>query len=234
MSEKILLINGSPRRENSNSLMLARALVKGMTDVRPMEVTEFCVADADISSCMGCLSCWGKTPGRCVIRDDMDRVHDLILQADYVIAAFPLYFFGVPGKMKMLLDRSIPLTMPYDGKLNGLHVPRYDCLPKKRWAVVSACGYGVTDGIYEALNREISLIFEHGCSRGFCPQGEVLRLKDLEGLMLRYKRRIEQAGAEIVANGVLSHETEKDLAKPFLPQPVFEKIVDAHWSRFEK
>ena len=230
---RILLLNGSPRGVGSNSRLLANAFVEGLSDGfgEGTERREIILNDCRIEGCRGCFCCWGATPGSCVIRDDMQMILEAILQADAVVAAFPLYYFGLPGPVKTMLDRTLPLVLPYNGRLEGLHEPRYD-LSGKRFALVSSCGYGVTDGLYDALKKQADMIFAHGCARVFCPQGEVLQLPSLEGLRRRYLNRIREAGREFAETGMLSSETVAAVSKPLLPQRAFEKIVEAHWAAY--
>ena len=44
-----------------------------------------------IADCMGCFSCWVRTPGRCVIRDDAVGVYPLIAHSDHVTYVSRLY-----------------------------------------------------------------------------------------------------------------------------------------------
>ncbi|MEE0929390.1 MAG: NAD(P)H-dependent oxidoreductase [Acutalibacteraceae bacterium] len=56
--------------------------------------------------------------------------------ADITIWSFPLYYFGVPGKLKNLIDRQLPMSLPFmenrnDGIGNGSHLSRYNMSGKK-------------------------------------------------------------------------------------------------------
>ena len=54
---KILLINGSPKMERSNSLRLTRAFLEGWSQVEELDVEEIVVEKMEITSCQGCLNC---------------------------------------------------------------------------------------------------------------------------------------------------------------------------------
>lgn len=86
--------------------------------------------DLDVKDCIGCWTCWWKTPGRCLYRDLNEFYHD------YVTADKAIYFARiskgfVSGKMKTLFDRMIPLYLPYTTYETGesMHVPRYERYP---------------------------------------------------------------------------------------------------------
>ena len=61
-----LVINGSPKGGRSNTMRLVRAFLDGAgrSDAEILDV-----ADMRIEACLGCFSCWNKTPGACVIGD---------------------------------------------------------------------------------------------------------------------------------------------------------------------
>ena len=227
---RVLLINASPRA-NSNSLLLARAFTEGILTEAPGELREITLREKHIEGCRGCFCCWGATPGACVIQDDMQAIYGDILWADDIVVAFPLYYFGLPGPLKTMLDRTLPLVLPYNGRLEGLHEPRYD-FSGKRFALVSVCGYGVTGELYDALRRQAGMILAHGWSEVFCPQGEVLQLPSFNGLLRRYLGEVREAGAAFARTGALSQETMERLRKPLLPQRAFERIVERHWKQF--
>ena len=227
----VLLLNGSPRGNASHSLILARAFVQGISSKTGMEVCEVAVTDKSIQPCRGSFSSWRKPPGDWVISDDMAEKSRQIIKADYIVASFPLYYFGMPAQMKALLDRTLPLMQPYDGGLGELHVARYD-FRRTKFAVVSTCGYAASAGIYDALKRQLDMILgEKDYAFLRCPQGEILTLDSYRGLLNRYLSRVKAAGGEFAELGTLSPETDSAIQKPLLPQRAFERIVAAHWER---
>jgi len=92
----------------------------------------FDLAGMNIHFCTGCWSCWWKTPGRCVIHDDMETILPCVLASDVLMLATPV-FLGLPAaRMKQTLDRMIPLLHPYIELVDGEchHRRRYACYPK--------------------------------------------------------------------------------------------------------
>ena len=63
----ILVINGSPRMERSNSLRMTRAFLEGLAKTCDTQVEELTVAKMHIEPCLGCLNCWKRTPGKCLL-----------------------------------------------------------------------------------------------------------------------------------------------------------------------
>ena len=71
---KILVINGSPRGEKSVTLKITRAFLEGMGESAEIIDT----MRVNVKPCLGCFSCWWKTPGKCAQQDDMaDILQDL-------------------------------------------------------------------------------------------------------------------------------------------------------------
>ena len=79
---KVLLLNGSPRREKSCTIRVAHKFVDGLRAAGDCEVEEINISDCKITPCLGCLSCWGRTEGECVIKnDDIPMLKEKILAA---------------------------------------------------------------------------------------------------------------------------------------------------------
>jgi len=98
---KVLGIMGSPRIGSNTDLLLDEAL-KG-AERQGAEVEKIIVDKLNISPCReyyGCLR-----DGNCVIRDDMDDVYPKLLDADVIIVASPMFFYGLTSQLKALIDR---------------------------------------------------------------------------------------------------------------------------------
>ena len=143
---KILLINGSPKGKRSNSLKLAYSFIEGFkngctNDEESLSIDELHVASMNIAACKGCFACWQKTPGICCIKDDMQTVIEKLIDADLILWSFPLYYFNVPAILKNLIDRQLPMSLPFmsskqDGYGSGSHDARYD-MEGKRHVLIS-------------------------------------------------------------------------------------------------
>ena len=98
---KILGIMGSPRIKGNTDLLLDEAL-RGARE-EGAEVEKLAVDKLKIAPCKeyyGCLK-----DGNCVIRDDMDAVYLKLLEADGIIVASPMFFYGISAQLKALIDR---------------------------------------------------------------------------------------------------------------------------------
>ena len=63
--------------------------------------------DKTIGFCKGCLTC--QSTQRCIIDDDASAITQRMLTADVIVFATPIYYYGMCGQMKTLLDRANPL-----------------------------------------------------------------------------------------------------------------------------
>lgn len=98
---KVLGIMGSPRIRGNADLLLEEAL-KGAKS-QGAEVEKIVVDKLEIAPCKEYLGCFKN--GNCVIRDDMDEIYPKLLEADVVIIASPMFFYGVSSQVKALIDR---------------------------------------------------------------------------------------------------------------------------------
>jgi len=98
---KVLGLFGSPRRGGNTDLLLEEALKGAQTE--GAEVEGLHLADFDIMPCRECLKCFND--GQCIILDDMQKIYPKLLEADFIILASPVFFYGVTGWAKALIDR---------------------------------------------------------------------------------------------------------------------------------
>ena len=98
----ILVIAGSARK-NGNSETLADAFIRGAEE-SGHSVVKLTLHNKKIAPCLDCRYCY-RNAGRCVQRDDMDGVFAALTEAEMVVIASPVYFYGFPAKLKCLFDR---------------------------------------------------------------------------------------------------------------------------------
>lgn len=197
------------------------------------EIQEIQVSRLEIRPCLGCFSCWDKTPGNCCIQDDMREVIQKLLWADVTVWSFPLYYYSVPGGLKNLIDRQLPMMLPFMVENeaetgSGSHPSRYD-MSGKRSVLISTCGFYSAEGNYDGVHS----LFGHLCGREaytaiFCGQGELFRVPELSRRTEGYLEHVRQAGREYVRGGIRP-ETKEKLGELLYPREVFESMADASW-----
>ncbi len=235
---KILLINGSPKGKRSNSLRLAKSFAEGIKTEKEaagelVELEEVELASLKIASCRGCFACWKATPGNCVIKDDVPAILQKELQSDLVIWSFPLYYFNVPGLLKNLIDRQLPMSLPFmaektDGYGSGSHEARYDT-SKTKHVLISTCGFYSAAGNYDSVCSMFNHFVGKDCYEAiFCGQGELFGIKELSEKTGQYLEAVKKAGYEYVKEGI-TEETRKELNTMLYPKEEFERMADASW-----
>lgn len=108
---KIIGINGSPRNKANTGQLLNHILEKCEKDGH--ETKSFQLDRININGCKSCYACkTDKSPGRCVMKDDMNQLLEEILNADAIVLASPIYMWQVTGQTKLFVDRLMPLLKP--------------------------------------------------------------------------------------------------------------------------
>lgn len=150
---KILIINGSPRKQGHISKMLQwmEAEAKANGD----DVSVIRVADLSIRPCIGCMSCREKLKC-CLPEDDAQRVLKQIEEANALIIGAPCYWGNLPGQLKVMFDRMVYGMMGETsrGIPIGLH-------KGKKAVIVSTCTtpypfnifFNQTRGVVKALKE---------------------------------------------------------------------------------
>ena len=229
---KVLVINGSPKGERSNTMWLTHAFVDGFPDTA--EVKYITLREKDIHPCMGCFSCWTKTPGQCAVKDDMQEIYQDILEADIIIESFPLYFAGMPSRMRMMTERCLLFTKRYEGSpedtFHSILEMEEHSLKDKKLVVISSCGYVSMDTMFEGLLKEYELICGEGNFTSIlCAQGELLQAGSRTRQVVNYLEEVKQAGQEYYANGQISEERSQSLMKQMVSPRTFEVLIKRYW-----
>lgn len=215
---RILVINGSPKGEKSDTMKLTRAFLDGMGEVA--EIID--AATADIGYCLGCYGCWYATPGECVIIDGMAAVLDKLCEAELVIWSMPLYAYSMPASVKAICDRLLPLSCPAQtADENGVtHHPLRRSV-HARMLLISGCGYPDRKNNYEALEFQFRRMFGQDAPMILCVEAPLLSIDRAAPVAEPYLALVRRAGAEYKAAGAISAATLAALDRPMLPPDVY-------------
>ena len=233
---KILLLNGSPRKEKSCTIRVAEKFVAGIAAERECEIERINLSDCNITQCLGCLSCWGRTEGECIIKnDDIPMLKKKVEEADVIIESYPLYFFGMPGTVKVFTDRMLSMMCTYEGQDPeegaSFHGIRGGLPEGKSFFIISTCGYARTDVIYDPLLAQYDCI----CGKGnyyalLCPQGKTLSIPELYDRMEVYLEKYVEAGKEFATTGALTEDTVMALREPPFIDRRFKILLKKFWA----
>lgn len=109
---KIVVLTGSPRR-NENSAYLAEQFIKGAKE-NGHEVFRFDCAFKQVEPCRACNRCGMNGP--CILNDDFNELRPRLIEADMVVLATPMYYFGISAQMKRVIDRFYAIN----GQIKGV------------------------------------------------------------------------------------------------------------------
>jgi multimeric flavodoxin WrbA len=98
---KVLGIMGSPRKKSNTDILLDKAL-EGAGEAGA-EVEKIMVSKLKISPCLEIYAC--LKDGNCSIKDDMQLLYKKLLEADHIIFASPMFFYGITSQAKAIIDR---------------------------------------------------------------------------------------------------------------------------------
>src|SRR5512136_1697777 len=98
---KVLGIMGSPRRQSNTEILLDKALE--VARQAGAEVEKVSVAKLKIAPCLEIYAC--VKFGNCTINDDMQSLYNKLLEADHIVFASPIFFYGVTSQAKAVIDR---------------------------------------------------------------------------------------------------------------------------------
>jgi multimeric flavodoxin WrbA len=106
MSKKVIVLNGSPRK-NFNTAKMLKEAQRG-AETAGAEVEYYNLYDYNFKGCMSCFACQRKgsiTEGVCAIRDDIKPILEKCINADAIIIGTPVYFSYPTGIFRSFLER---------------------------------------------------------------------------------------------------------------------------------
>lgn len=212
---KIVAINGSPKGRDSNTNVMIEALLLGLQSPTS-EIFNIYLSEKTIKYCNGCYTCWSKTPGICVINDDMKELISLIDNTDILIFGTPLYFNNVSGTFKVFFDR---LTAAGGDPHKKTNKQQSSVIP--HFIMMSNCGYPYRsqfDIISLWINNISKMLQSKLIGEFYTTDGRVLTKPTDEQKQSRsnYLTYLENCGKEYLLNMELKEEQKVLLKKCIL------------------
>ena len=220
---KFIVFNGSPAGVNSGTNLIAEAFLSGAKRADADTENVFLI-EKNIGHCKGCFTCWFKTPGKCVMQDDMTDLLDKYNAADVVCFASPVYTWNITAALKNFVDRLIPLKSPRIVKSDE-NFDLADSKPKKQqFVVISNCGFPGNNNfetmkvVFASCNPVLEIY--RNC-------GKLLKSKDekINATVNEYLQVVEKAGYEMGTQNYVSEETKSELEMQLMPIPDYVKYI---------
>jgi multimeric flavodoxin WrbA/putative sterol carrier protein len=231
---KILAIQGSPRPKASNTEILLQEFLKGVRS-QGAETETVYLKEKEIHPCVGCYTCWAKTPGVCVFKDDMPGLLEKVRNCDILIYATPLYNFNMTSLLKAFQERLLPLLDPHLIKTKEAyrHPQRYDV--NRKLVLISNCGFPEISH-FDGLRQVFRHIERNGgapiVGELLMPAGELLKNKGLGEKLRGVLHAAYRAGVEVIRDGRVSEETEAQIQKPLIPPDEVAEMANLWWDSY--
>ncbi len=182
----ILILNGSPRKAGVTSSILKIIADEARSAGAELEWVD--VNNLSIRPCIGCLKC--RPDKKCILpRDDGHRIGELIESCSALVVGTPTYWGNMPGPLKILFDRNVPVLEYYE--LYTWRIPRprhkgkkaaivtaslspfpYNVLPSQGTGalravrtVLNAAGFDIREQINVPMTRDLTHIEERWLSK---------------------------------------------------------------------
>ena len=107
---RILVLNGSPRPKGNTKQMVEAFRDGAVSSGHQVDVVDVC--RKKIGGCIACEYCHTKGKGACIQKDDMQEVYALLKDAEMLVIASPIYYHGISGQLKCVIDRFYSAAYP--------------------------------------------------------------------------------------------------------------------------
>lgn len=137
---RIVVLVGSMRK-GGNTDLLAQAFTEGAEKNNTVDIVS--VADCRVNPCIGCNSCFTREGNHCFQKDDMTEIYEKLRNADMVVIASPVYFYGISAQLKAIIDR--------------LHTPVRNEFSVKKLALLLV-GAATLPELFDAIKLQYQLV----------------------------------------------------------------------------
>jgi multimeric flavodoxin WrbA len=183
-----------------------------------------------IKNCTGCFTCWTKTPGKCIHKDDMTReLFPKWLKSDLVVYATPLYHYTVNAEMKAFIERTLPVLEPFFEQRDDRTVHPMRHTPPDA-VVLSVAGF-LEISVFDQLSNYVNFLFDHDerlLAEIYRPAAESLSRIDDKKKEEIFEATI-QAGRELVNSRQVYAETLNLIQQPIIEFETFAQIGNLYW-----
>jgi len=225
-----LAINGSPHMGNGNTAKILIPFLEGMKEAGA-SVDLFYTAKMNIGSCNGDMSCWFVNPGICGQNDDMKMLLPKIKEADIIIWASPVYYSGITGPLKTVMDRQLPA-----------HVMGENRSKVQKAVLVSTCDAWELS-MFDPLLVQMKSIYNRP-DGGYQFAGALLRpmaegMKEMikageMGLIEGIFESAREAGHQLVKEGRISEEIQQAVSRELMPRDAYYKAAQEMIEQMKK
>ena len=224
---KVLVLNGSPKRDKSDTMHMTRAFLDGMNAACENEIKILHVIDSHIEYCTGCFVC-KYNGGSCVIDDDMKEILEEYIASDLVIYNFPLYSYGMPAALKNLVDRLMPLSgwsmkREDDGKYGHTAQKGFS---QHHYLMMCGCGYPNSKHNFEGAVRSFELKVPENSTIITVPESPMFNIPQAAQFVAPRLDALERAGREYAQDFTISDELMREICSPMIPEEIYAQFAN--------
>ena len=140
---KVVILSGSVR-SGGNTELLVQSFATGARQNHDVEIIS--VADYKVNPCIGCNTCFQREGNGCFQQDDMQKIYPRLSEADIIVVASPVYFYGISAQLKAIVDR--------------LHTPMRDTFRVKKLALLLVAAATLPE-VFDSINIQYELILNY-------------------------------------------------------------------------
>ncbi len=180
----------------------------------------------DIHPCRGDLSCWFRKKNVCIQNDDMTELSVKFSEADCIVFSTPVYCDGVPGPLKVMIDRLVVKGSPFlelrDGHSRHPEPPdhRPDC-----FVLIASCGLWEMDNFIpmtthlQAFCRNVGYKWSGALLR---PHSFAMRSEQVNDIL----RAARTAGRELVESGAITAATADAVGREIVSRDAYIGMIN--------
>ncbi len=223
---KILVFNGSPKKENSDTMHITRAFLEGMKETRQQDIHIINIIEQNIEYCTGCFSCM-RNGGKCILSDDMREILKEITESDLLIFSFPLYAYGMPAPLKAMIDRLLPLTSMEMREVNGSyrHVGQSNYSDLK-FVMICGCGFPNSRNNFEPAVDQFKKLFPMNNTIITISESPMFNAPEAAPVTVPKLELVKEAGKMYAEGFFVSEKLLRDIMTPMIPEEQYAKIVN--------
>ena len=224
---KILVLNGSPKKDKSDTMHITRAFLDGMNEAENNDVHIIHITDKRIEYCAGCFSCM-RNGGECIYNDDMKELLEEVLESDLLIFSYPLYCYGMPAPLKAFLDRTLPLSSMAMRKVGERyeHVGQAD-FSHLKYLMICGCGFPNSAHNFEPAAGQFKLCFPNNHTIITVPESPMFNAPEAREVTAPRLELVKKAGKQYAETDKIDEQLLAEICSPMIPEDVYAEIVNS-------
>lgn len=190
MAKKMLILNGSPKKDGNTSIMI-KWLCDSIGTKADIVIVNTAFLKYKVNGCISCRKCQKIDKYECCIDDEAKPVLAKMADVDVIVFATPLYFFGASAQTKLVMDRMFSLYK-WDNDAGTMKTP----LKGKTMVVLASAfedvGLDVLEKPFKLTAEYTGMKFESVLAANAGTSGEIVKKRP------EFKQKVEELAIKII------------------------------------